>query len=209
MGEFYNFQVVSSAVIFEMLYHCINFGHLVPAVGTAAATPVVVDPATGLAVPITYIGKYDPRVPCDLDPPGDLFRAQLVCELLNTCGNYYVRGSSRDKLARFLTYFQRFLLTKPALPIHVEFAILDTFEVSKKEIAIKFILPIKIYVVGSFHFLSVVPTAIFVSFQVLESVFGCVIDFWAYLFSVLFSILQMNWNIFPGLPLLFILLFLL
>ena len=38
-----------------------------------------------------------------LDPPNDLFRAQLVCELLNTCGVYYVKqGAPRAKLTRFL-----------------------------------------------------------------------------------------------------------
>lgn len=64
----------------------------------------------------------------DLDLPGDLFRAQLVCEALNTCGAYYVRGQAKERLSRYLVYFQRYLLTKPLLPTHIEFAILDTFD---------------------------------------------------------------------------------
>ena len=72
--------------------------------------------------------RYDPRVVSDLDPPGDLFRAQLVCEALNTCGAYYVRGQAKERLSRYLVYFQRYLLSKPLLPTHIEFAILDTFD---------------------------------------------------------------------------------
>ena len=36
------------------------------------------------------------QVISEIDPPGDLFRAQLVCEALNTCGAYYVRGQVSD-----------------------------------------------------------------------------------------------------------------
>ena len=75
-----------------------------------------------------YLDRYDPRVFSDLDLPGDLFRAQLVCEALNTCGAYYVRGQAKERLSRFLVYFQRYLLCKPLLPTHIEFAILDTFD---------------------------------------------------------------------------------
>jgi len=63
-----------------------------------------------------------------VDPANDLFRAQLVCEILNTCGMYYVRGLMKEKLNRFLVYFQRYLLTKQFIPIHIEFSILDTFD---------------------------------------------------------------------------------
>ena len=72
--------------------------------------------------------RYDPRVVSDLDLPADLFRAQLVCEALNTCGAYYVRGQAKERLSRYLVYFQRYLLSKPLLPTHIEFAILDTFD---------------------------------------------------------------------------------
>lgn len=78
--------------------------------------------------------KYDPRISTDLDPVNDLFRAQLVCEILNTCGVYYVRGLMKEKLNRFLVYFQRYLLTKQLIPLHIEFAILDTFD-SLEELA--------------------------------------------------------------------------
>jgi hypothetical protein len=84
--------------------------------------------ATRHYFPSFLISRYDPRVASDLDLPGDLFRAQLVCEALNTCGAYYVRGQAKERLSRYLVYFQRYLLTKPLLPTHIEFAILDTFD---------------------------------------------------------------------------------
>lgn len=41
-----------------------------------------------------------------LDPPEHLFRIRLVCILLDTCGQYFDRGSSKRKLDCFLVYFQ-------------------------------------------------------------------------------------------------------
>ena len=41
-----------------------------------------------------------------LDPPEHLFRIRLVCTLLDTCGQYFDRGSSKKKLDCFLVYFQ-------------------------------------------------------------------------------------------------------
>lgn len=37
LGEMYNYAAVSSALVFELLYHLINFGHDVPP--TASKTP--------------------------------------------------------------------------------------------------------------------------------------------------------------------------
>jgi hypothetical protein len=72
--------------------------------------------------------NFDPRIPTEIDPPGDAFRAQLICEILNTCGSYYVRGQAKEKLSRFLIFFQRYLLAKPSIPLHIEFSVLDTFD---------------------------------------------------------------------------------
>lgn len=139
ISEMYNYAAVSSALIFDLLYHLINFGHEThlstghsyifcelflhnfyfyfllskdSSVAGSSASPV----------------KYDPRIPSEVDPFSDLFRAQLVCEVLNSCGQYYVRGHGKDKLTRFLTYFQRYLLTKQYVPLHIEFCILDTLD---------------------------------------------------------------------------------
>lgn len=41
-----------------------------------------------------------------LDPPEHLLRLRLVCVLLDTCGQYFDKGSSKKKLDCFLTFFQ-------------------------------------------------------------------------------------------------------
>lgn len=55
------------------------------------------------------------------DPPSNYFRVRLVCVLLTTCGQYFAKGSAAARLDRFLTYFQRYLLYKPPLPLDIEF----------------------------------------------------------------------------------------
>jgi regulator of nonsense transcripts 2 len=122
LGELYNYSVISAPVIYELLYTVINHSHRIESSKEPLLATVV--PSTLAEAP----HKYDPRILSDLDPPGDLFRGQLVCEALNTCGAYYVRGQAKDRLSRYLVYFQRYLLTKPLLPTHIEFAILDTFD---------------------------------------------------------------------------------
>lgn len=142
LGELYNFMAVPSSVIFDLLYHLIQFGHQVPSTATAAggvvvggsagpSTGMTADPSASASTIPSVAGteqKYDPRIFFEADSPTDLFRAQVICELLNTTGVYFVRGSAKDKLNRFLTYFQRYLLTKQMIPMHVEFTILDTFD---------------------------------------------------------------------------------
>ena len=44
--------------------------------------------------------------PSPLDPPEHLFRIRLVCVVLDTCGQYFDKGSSKKKLDCFLVYFQ-------------------------------------------------------------------------------------------------------
>ena len=113
LGELYNYSVLSSPLIFEILYLIINHGHEVVREESSTTTPVE---------------KYNPKVATDMDPPSDCFRPQLVCELLNTSARYFMKGPSRGKLRNFLILFQRYLLSKPQLPAHVEFDILDLFD---------------------------------------------------------------------------------
>ena len=68
--------MVESAVIFRTLFSFISFG-------------------------VNQDGSPSP-----LDPPEHLFRLRLVCTLLDTCGQYFDRGSSKRKLDCFLIYFQ-------------------------------------------------------------------------------------------------------
>ncbi|KAL3581463.1 hypothetical protein D5086_015795 [Populus alba] len=62
-----------------------------------------------------------------LDPPEDCFRIRMVITLLDTCGHYFDRGSSKRKLNRFLMHFQRYILSKGLLPLDVEFDLQDLF----------------------------------------------------------------------------------
>ncbi|KAK8675079.1 hypothetical protein V6N13_033151 [Hibiscus sabdariffa] len=63
----------------------------------------------------------------NLDPPEDCFRIRMVITLLQTCGHYFDRGSSKRKLDRFLVHFQRYILSKGALPLDIEFDLQDLF----------------------------------------------------------------------------------
>lgn len=56
-----------------------------------------------------------------LDPPEDCFRLRMVITLLETCGQFFDRGSSKRRLDRFLLYFQRYVLSKGVIPLDVEF----------------------------------------------------------------------------------------
>lgn len=76
LGELYNYRMVESAVIFRTLYSFTSFG-------------------------VNSDGTSSP-----LDPPEHLFRIRLVCTILDTCGQYFDRGSSKRKLDCFLVYFQ-------------------------------------------------------------------------------------------------------
>ncbi|GAB2276703.1 Regulator of nonsense transcripts upf2 [Dionaea muscipula] len=62
-----------------------------------------------------------------LDPPEDCFRIRLVITLLETCGHYFERGSSKRKLDKFLIHFQRYILSKGLLPLDIEFDLQDLF----------------------------------------------------------------------------------
>lgn len=62
-----------------------------------------------------------------LDPLEDFFRIRLVITLLQTCGHYFTRGSSKRKLDSFLLLFQRYALGKGPLPLDVEFDVQDMF----------------------------------------------------------------------------------
>ncbi|CAN6443435.1 unnamed protein product [Victoria cruziana] len=62
-----------------------------------------------------------------LDPPEDCFRVRMIITLLQTCGHYFDRGSSKRKLDKFLIYFQRYVLSKGSIPLDIEFDIQDLF----------------------------------------------------------------------------------
>lgn len=126
LGELYNFTAITSSVVFSFLYHLINFGHDVPSSENALDNN---NPQQRVSVVGEMtVKRFDPRIPSEVDPPNDLFRAQVICEMLQTVGSYFVSGTVKERMVRFVTYFQRYLLTKQFIPMHVEFTILDTFD---------------------------------------------------------------------------------
>ncbi|CAH8386819.1 unnamed protein product [Eruca vesicaria subsp. sativa] len=62
-----------------------------------------------------------------LDPPEDFFRVRMVIILLETCGHYFDRGSSKKRLDQFLIHFQRYILSKAHLPLDIEFDLQDLY----------------------------------------------------------------------------------
>ena len=86
LAEMYNYRLIDSSLIFKVLYSLITFGVML-----------------------------DPELAWDsLDPPDQMIRLRLVCVLLDTCGQYFVSGSSKKKLDYYLLYFQRYYLFKKA-----------------------------------------------------------------------------------------------
>ncbi|KAH7840664.1 hypothetical protein Vadar_019892 [Vaccinium darrowii] len=62
-----------------------------------------------------------------LDPLEDCFRIRMVITLLQTCGHYFDRGSSKRRLDEFLLHFQSYILCKGAIPLDIEFDLQDLF----------------------------------------------------------------------------------
>jgi regulator of nonsense transcripts 2 len=122
LGELYNYSVVNSVVVFDVLYKFIETGHQV-------ADQYMSEHQREYKS--VFAGKrlvYDPRVPTPTDSDTDLFRVRQVTELLLVCGHYFDKGIAKQRLDRFLTWFQRYLITKPVIPSSVEFAVLDLLE---------------------------------------------------------------------------------
>jgi len=88
LGELYNYRVVDSLIIFRTLY-----------------------------LLITFAVNLDASEPSEFDPPEHLFRIRLVCTLLDTCGQYFDRGTTKKRLDCFLLYFQRYFFYKKEQPI--------------------------------------------------------------------------------------------
>ena len=105
LGELYNYRQVDSSVVFETLYLLIDYGYPHP----------------------THWNSLHASLD-QVDPPHDHFRQRLVCMLLDTCGQYFNSGSARVKLDRFLTFFQRYTLTKELVPMDITFMLDDMFD---------------------------------------------------------------------------------
>ena len=104
LGELYNYRLLNSEGIFGALYLLLTHGYEQPPDAEQA-----------------------PAWPA-CDPPEDCFRVRLVVTLLGACGAYFDRGAARAKLDRYLLYFQRYLLSKPQLPMDQAFDVADLLQ---------------------------------------------------------------------------------
>lgn len=93
VGEMYNYRLIESGVVFKVLYSLITFG-------------VYYD------VPSDFFSE--------LDPPDNLSRIRLICQLLETCGQYFHSGGSKKKLDCFIIFFQRYFWFKKSHPVFNE-----------------------------------------------------------------------------------------
>jgi regulator of nonsense transcripts 2 len=108
LGELYIYRLVDSPLIFETLYRLLNYGY-----------------EGGYARP----GLYNP-----LDMPDDYFRIRLVCNLVETCGVYYDKGTAKKKLDFYLTYLQYYVYcVKESLPMDVEFIVQDAYNLVRPQ----------------------------------------------------------------------------
>ncbi|WZZ55582.1 hypothetical protein YC2023_055689 [Brassica napus] len=64
---------------------------------------------------------YGERVKTAQEVLDYFFRVRKVIILLETCGHYFDRGSSKKRLDQFLIRFQRYVLSKGHLPLDIEF----------------------------------------------------------------------------------------
>lgn len=79
LAEIYNYRLVEHAVVFDVMYKIMTFGH------------------GGPPVP----GRLNP-----FDMPDDFFRIRLIYFILEASGVYFNKGAAGKKLDYFLSFFQ-------------------------------------------------------------------------------------------------------
>lgn len=79
LAEIYNYRLVEHAVVFDVMYKIMTFGH------------------GGPPIP----GRINP-----FDLPDDFFRIRLIFFILEASGVYFNKGAAGKKLDYFLSFFQ-------------------------------------------------------------------------------------------------------
>lgn len=108
LGELYNFRMVESSIIFKTLYTLITFG--------ITYDGFIFCCCSCCDLEWFFIANFYSKIKVNellnsetvLDPIDNYFRVRLICVLLETCGQYFDRGSTKKKLDCFLVYFQVF-----------------------------------------------------------------------------------------------------
>lgn len=100
LAEIYNYRLVEHAVVFDVMYKIMTFGH------------------GGPPVP----GRLNP-----FDMPDDFFRIRLIYFILEASGVYFNKGPAGKKLDYFLSFLQYYIFTKNPLPMDIEFLVHDIY----------------------------------------------------------------------------------
>ena len=132
LGELYTYQVIGSQVVFDTLYLFITYG--------------LTDDESEFYLQNQNQGQAGDEKNSDNNNSesnnkpnpnwlsrSDIhwkycFRAQLCCELLQTCGVYLRSGKLRSRCDRFLLYFQRFIILHSPLPLDIQWWVDDVME---------------------------------------------------------------------------------
>lgn len=80
-------------------------------------------------VAVSTCSTHDPRVHSITDPPNSFYRVTLVCCLLEVVAKSVISKNNLPRVSYFLASFQRYLFTKEAIPLDIEFALLDAFDI--------------------------------------------------------------------------------
>ena len=104
LGELYSYRVVSALLIFNVLHSLLAYGHTAD-------------------VPADVTRR--------LDPPNNFFRLRLVCALVESCGSKKLLSqggvSKSSRFNNFLPYLQRYILSKPPLPLDIDLDVQEMY----------------------------------------------------------------------------------
>ena len=107
LGELYMYKMVDHTLIIDTMYRIVSYGH-----------------EQGTPKP----GYINP-----LDLPDDYFRTRLICNLLETCGQFFEKPQAKKKLDFFLTFFQYYIQTKDTLPMDIDFIVQDAYALTRPQ----------------------------------------------------------------------------
>lgn len=104
LGELYSYRVVNAMLIFNTLHSLLAYGHTAD-------------------VPADVTRR--------LDPPHNFFRLRLVCALVESCGSKKLLSqggvSKSSRFNNFLPYLQRYILSKPPLPLDIDLDVQEMY----------------------------------------------------------------------------------
>jgi regulator of nonsense transcripts 2 len=104
LGELYSYRVVNAVLIFNTLHSLLAYGHTAD-------------------VPADVTRR--------LDPPHNYFRLRLVCALVESCGSKKLLSqggvSKSSRFNNFLPYLQRYILSKPPLPLDIDLDVQEMY----------------------------------------------------------------------------------